>query len=112
MSFTDNSLKDGLMADQGRHNLWEPDPEERPVPLVADEAESIVRAAHDAIGRENTDPSILIPAPRKPASKVFDRHVGRFAVALLAVSCAVTFSVGWLDGSAAAAQVHLEEERP
>ena len=89
---------------------WPPD--ERPVPLsghgrdgssggIADEAEVLVRAARDAIAREDTDPYVTIaqlgaahgsePEPQDRSH----RSVTRVAIAL---ACALAFAHGWATG--------------
>ena len=85
---------------------WEFDPSEEPVPLsgqarsdfaVADEAESIVRSARDALAREDTDPDVWTRDRRRD----WDDAGGlrqRFAVLLL-TGCVAMFGLGWVEGS-------------
>lgn len=90
---------------------WEFDASERPVPLtgqpsenqgsgfeIADEAESIVRAARDDLAREDTDPTGWATDWRRSHRAGGGVGMSRLAAALLALACAGTFSLGWIQG--------------
>ena len=91
---------------------WDGGEEEEPIPVTEDglavlaAAESHVRAAQEALGRQDTDPAVidlrepdlLVAEPPSPVP------VGGRALrlALVVVACTVAFTHGWQHGAAQA----------
>ena len=104
------------MSDDQR-SWWDFDPDERPVPLdpigeaVAIEAEAIVESQRQEIIREDTDPTgQTLAALREAAASPLSggdseqepASLRRVALVLLSVGCVAMFSLGWVQGAAAA----------
>lgn len=101
---------------------WEFDPSEKPVPLgaeweAADDAELIVNAEHEAIIREDTEPTIAtmaaVSGPRRTSFHRFvspSRPVALAAAVLLVAGCAAMFGLGWRQGAAALSSAPIRSE--
>lgn len=99
------------MNEQDSGSWWEFDPGEKPIPLdgdgwkVADDAEMIVNSHREAIGREDTDPTLETLARLRsqagpPRQISLPKPAIRAAIGLLVVGCAAMFALGWVQGSA------------
>ena len=95
------------------------DPERAVSPQILTEAETLVREAQAAIGREVTDPAISIPDPAVASGDVGEesertlsmtRSVRplsrRSLLTALSVACALAFLHGWSVGATAAEPRH------
>jgi hypothetical protein len=97
----------------GGESWWEFDPAEKPVPLdgegwrVADDAELIVNSHREAIGREDTEPTLetlsrLRSQGNPPREISFPKTAVRLGIGLLVAGCVAMFSLGWVQGRATA----------
>ena len=92
---------------------WEFGPDEEPVPLgpdatwqAPDEAELIVNAEREAIGREDTEPNLVTLAqlaaaaqpPQKWRGIEVRRSAAGVAVVALVLGCVAMFALGWSQG--------------
>lgn len=95
------------------------EPECAASPQILSEAETLVREAQEAIGRQVTDPTISIPAPAVACGDVGEeserslsmtravRSLSRRSLAIaLTVGCAFAFLHGWSVGATAAEHSH------
>jgi hypothetical protein len=92
---------------------WEFPDDEKPVPLgpgdaweAADEAELIVNVEREAIGREDTEPSLVTLAQLaaaadrqvSPPGVSVSRSTALVAVGILLLGCTAMFALGWHQG--------------
>lgn len=95
---------------------WEFGQDEKPVPLgpdatwqAADEAELIVNAEREAIGREDTEPNLVTLAqlaaaaqpPQKWRGIEVRKSAAAVAVVALIIGCGAMFALGWSQGKEA-----------